>query len=98
MKEMQRVNKKIDWDELERKKRRSMTQFKSLSEKSHRNAYEDTPDLDNQYDEKDIKEFIRLLKEEIEEPPIDNESIIGFSVQNIRFNRILDKLAGGELI
>jgi len=62
-----------------------------LSEKRHRNAYEDEPDLDWLYDEKDVKKFIRKLKEEITE--------IGFTdvVYKKDIFMIIKKLAGDEL-
>jgi len=42
-----------------------MTDNFNLSEKRHRNAYEDTPELDWIYDERDIKEFVKRLKDMI---------------------------------
>jgi hypothetical protein len=76
-----------------------MTQFKSLSEKSHRNAYEDTPDLDNQYDEKDVKEFIRLLKEACGENDLDVMLLDGEDGDiTIPLLEYIDKLAGDKLI
>jgi hypothetical protein len=41
------------------------------------------------YSEEDVKEFIRLLKEEVK---------VSFEVTTDYFNRVIDKLAGEELI
>jgi|TARA_R110000744_G_scaffold270384_4_gene383598 hypothetical protein len=50
----------------------------------------------NLLDIKDVKEFIRLLKEET----IDinkTENLRGFAVQNERFTKLIDKLSGDKL-
>lgn len=63
----------------------------NLSTTRHRNAWEDSPELDWMYDEKDVKKFIRKLKEEIIE--------IGFTdvVYKKDIFLIIKKLAGDEL-
>lgn len=62
----------------------------NLSKTRHRNSYEDEPDLDWLYDERDVKKFIRKLKEEITE--------IGFTdvVYKKDIFLIIKKLAGDE--
>ena len=54
----------------------------------------------NTYNRKDVKEFIRLLKEEFKEPSYiyDDEYTKGMRNMCIRFQEIIDKIAGDKLI
>jgi hypothetical protein len=75
----------------------------NLSDKQHRNAYEDTEDLDNLYDEKDVKEFIQLLKKMPNaEGDINCQCVSGKNIEGGKdfvcdFCINLNKLAGDKL-
>lgn len=68
----------------------------TLSDKIHRNSYEDTPDLDSLIDVKDVKDFIKKLKEELKLLHDNEDSIFG-SDEYIFLKEVIDKLAGKEL-
>lgn len=71
----------------------------NLSEKRHRNAYEDTNDLDWIYDEKDIKKFIKILKKNLWKHKGTFEGVKCKTCLPLDWvEDEIDKLAGNELI
>ena len=66
----------------------------NLSDKVHRTAYEDNEDLDNLYDEQDVKEFIKRLKSDM------CDFLVPSKLNNNDYESLMnmiDRLAGDKL-